>query len=353
MNFQKPNPWVNDCVNFLATGSEHHLLALRKRTVRKVGFFDTLCFSQQAGLVCDTLCENLLGARLSNLLTHARAAQLIPQLFVLGDSNAKKRDKVVSQATRSGKRLLFWERLLHWLICKEHGYAYDSRVIDPLKRRLVIEALVETPGYIMRLEAHEHSAQHDQHHDFVWKTLVGDVQRWLPRFDFEFLEALLRAPKALERLAVWQWEEITFKYDVDHRDRTMTERHYAQLVRLCAAGVLHGLRTPDYVLVSFVMAIGAKPGSQPDVVEQAVLDSLIQLETIKDDRLPHLLTLMVPGCRRDFIAAFEAQPRYATALRKIEPLFAAKLVSTSPLRERWLQEYPEITEHVLVRELGL
>lgn len=353
MNFQKPNPWVNDCVNFLATGSSHHLHALQSRTVRKVNFFDTLCFSQQVGLVCDTLCENLLGVRLSNLLIHARAAQLIPQLFVLRDSNAKKRDQVVSQATRSGKRLLFWERLLYWLIGKEGGNAYDSRVIDPLKRQLVIEALLETPGHVIRRKAHEDAAQSERFHDFVWKTLLNEIQRWLPRFDFEFLDALLCAPKVLEQLSVWQWEEITFKYDVDHRDRAMTGRHYAQLVRLCAAGVLHGLRTPDYVLVSFVMAIGAKPGNQPDVVEQAVLDSLIQLETIQDDRLPHLLTLMVPGCRRDFIAAFEAQPRYATALRKIEPLFAAKLVSTSPLRERWLQEYPEITEHVLARELGL
>jgi hypothetical protein len=37
----------------------------------------------------------------------------------------------------------------------------------------------------------------------------------------------------------------------------------------------------------------------------------------------------------------------------VHPNTAAKLIEFSDMRERWLTLYPEISEHLLARELGI
>ena len=354
MNFQQPNPWVADCTRYLSECKGLALHSFHKRSIPRINCFDLICFTQQAGIACDTVDPDILLQRLRNLLSKKAILRAITEMLEPRDSSKKKRRHIQQQYLCSVPRMVFWERiLLHCGYGQEEWGWFQSEVWDPMKRQLMLNAIQGNQADQELRQAHHNAGDLARHDEFLETKLWDNVNRWLPARDILFLDALLAAPHMIQRLTPGQRDVFCLRYALDFRDTTAKTRDWLALIRLTSHVLLVG-EVPDEILSSYYMMVTFRCYQDDPQIRMAVENSVLLMLTISDSRIQVGLKLLsIYPDRQKVLPLFEAQERYLEAIKSAPLHWAAKLIASSQVRDRWLNEYPEIAEHVLQCELGV
>jgi hypothetical protein len=359
MHFQKPNPWVECCVDYLKSGAYEHLHALNKldgHVINKVNCFDLICFAENAGVACDTISPEVFEKRLKSLLKWKKAMTLISTMLLVRNIGRKQRSYIDRQCLGSSARVSLWGKvLIHCSYEKENRVLLDSLAINSVLRRLVLEFLAQNEHHMARVEAYRLDSQSQRHLDFFQEKVWEGNFRWLPHNDYEFLSTLVGSPIAAKFITAYMFGSIHLRFSFLGSGNKRSKDEAVTLIQLSGFAAMHRFKNPRYIRQAFDdLFFAAKLNPHPDII-LAIQKGFDGLAGVDEQRLPAVLELLATCCceQIELLGLYEARPTYTEVLGALPPTTAAKLVQFSTMRDHWLSMYPEIAEHLLAQELGL
>lgn len=345
--------WLVDLIEFLATGDHLALAKMAERSTYHftIGYFVHLV--KKVGDFCDTKPYSTLQVRLSELLEHKKATEVLESILNKETGDINNLAYIKEQMTSTHDRLLFWQAL----IVKHEPIRTGllaAKPLDGVRREWAYQAIIESPEHQRRQRIMlKHGCDQqmlDEAHEHVWSRF----KNWLGRRDVDFYNAIMDDPKALDRLSADQFNTLTDRFSIDIRAASASPGCINRYIQMYTEGVLRGFLevTPPTLHYGWFLA-SDKPNKHPSVAE-TIEQSFTRLAQSELKDLPALLRLLsnYPAFHK-VLPACEARPDFGRSLKKLSVEEAGKIIEKSSMRNQWLRRYPELAEDVLTRSLGL